>query len=1145
MPSANGFLLCNIARLTKKYSQLIFSTLTLLLSISAFAVNELDLDGDGIENQFDAFETNADASVDDDNDGLPDRWNDTCLAQCQADSGLVQDQFLNDTDNDGVSNDLDSDFANDNGKPTLLTSPKDVHASVNNVDASGFIVTPVDINNLIAQISAVDAVDQPEMLTPKAYLNNSELVPDETGSVILPSGLHVINWVVVDASGNESDPLEQLVYIYPQVYFNQSIFLKGEGNIAEIVLSMSGNSPVYPVQIDVQVNGILSSAVQADLDASFDISNIPPFVIEGPSPGLTVSMEFPIVEDHVNEADELLVFDIASLENSPGRSDLFGINEQRRRYELIITEDFDHDGTPDKCSQLCLELGGKADLDNDNDGVENQVDAFEFNAAASIDADNDGQPDFWADACAVQCQADSKLILDPFLNDTDNDGATNDVDTDFVNDNGKPILLTAPNTMHVSVNTPDGKSFIVDASSIKALNAQLSGEDAVDDFSLLTAKAYLNNIELVPDENGEVILPSGLLSINWVAVDSSGNESEPLEQLVYVYPQVRFTQLATLGGEGNETEIWVELSGASPEYPVSVNVNVNGLTSVASQDDFNETFIIENTHTVIIEEGRAGLKNKIVVPILEDNQLEGDELLVFEITSLVNTQASSDLFVISEQQKNHELTITEDFDHDGLPNVCNLTCQELGLVADLDNDNDGIENQFDAFEFNAAASVDTDNDGQPDVWPETCLAQCQADSGLVQDSFLNDTDNDGAPNDVDFDFERDDGKPTLLTVPDTIHVAVNTVDGGGVIVDADTINWHFSQLLAEDVIDSSEELSAKAYLNNIELVPDENGEVILPSGLLAINWVAVDTSGNESEPLIQLVYVYPQVRFKSITSTVGEASEAEIIVELTGDSPEYPVTVALQVNGLLSSIVQDDLGGNFDLSAIHTVVIDQGNNPDALNREGLLRVSILEDNIGENDEYLVVELKSVVGVEQSTHEYIVLTKQYEAHELIVTYRNLAPTVEVLVLQNNQAVTSIALDGGQVNLVAIVSDNNGSDRHTYSWNLDGIVVDDLTSGSVVFEPSNFEAREYQVSVTVTDNSSNPLSGSITQAFTLVDLNDISISENLEEKKAPVDEVEVAAEASSGSSGGGAMSRMLLLLMTLAVLGQYRRHSKEVV
>lgn len=1134
-------LLCNFTRLSKKTFHTFISILILLQSISAFSANELDLDSDGIENQFDAFETNAAASVDNDKDGFPDEWNSTCLAQCQVDSGLIQDSFLNDTDNDGVPNDIDSDLANDNGKPTLLTAPKEIHATVNADDGSGIIINSIDIDNLVAQISAVDAVDQPSMLTPKAYLNNIELIPNEAGVVILPSGFHIISWVVVDRSGNESDSLEQFVYIYPRVRFNQLTSLSGEGRSAKVTLSLSGDSPVYPVQIDVQVNGILSSAVQADIDASFDISDIHSVVIEGTNLEKQASIEFSIVEDYVNEMDELLVFEVAAVESVQGRSDLFIVDEPRSRHELIITEDFDHDGIPDFCSQTCLALGMQADSDSDNDGIDNVRDAFEFNAAASVDADNDGQPDAWAETCLVQCQTDSGLIRDSLLNDTDNDGATNDVDTDYLNDNGKPVLLTVPQDMHVAVNTIDGKNFIVDTASIEALVAQLSGEDVIDDPSLLTAKAYLNDVWLVPDENGEVILPSGSHTINWVAVDSSGNESEPKAQLVFIYPKVRFTSSISIMGEKGLAKIAVELSGDSPDYPVVINLQVNGLMSSVVQSDLGIDFDLTAIPPLIIEGPDAGLKTQILLPIIEDNLNEPDELLVFDIESLDNTKGHADLFVIDKQRSRHALTITEDFDHDGLPNVCNQVCQELGLVADLDNDNDGIENELDAFEFNAAASVDADNDGQPDVWAETCLAQCQADSGLVQDPILNDTDNDGAPNDIDTDFERDNGKPILLTVPDTIHVAVNTVDGDGVIVDADAVNWHVAQLLAEDVIDSAEELTAKAYLNNVELIPDENGEVILPAGLLAINWVAVDTSGNESEPLIQLVYVYPKVRFKSITSMVGEASEADIIVELTGDSPEYPVAVELQVNGILSSIVQDDLGENFDLSATHTIVIEQGDDPEMINREGHLRVSIIDDNISENDEYLVVELKSVMGIEQSTHEYIVLAKQDEAHELIVTYRNLAPTVELLVLQNNQAVNSIALDGGQVSLVAIVSDSNGSDRHTYSWNLDGIVVDDLTGGSIVFEPSDFDPREYQISVTVTDNGSNPLSGVASQKLTLLTVEEPQITEP-PVIESPTEPSSGEAEASDSSSGGGAMAWMLLLLMSLAVVGQDRRYTK---
>jgi len=60
----------------------------------------------------DAFPDNAAASVDNDADGLPDAWNSGCDASCISASGLVLDTSLNDLDNDGIANALDTD---DNG----------------------------------------------------------------------------------------------------------------------------------------------------------------------------------------------------------------------------------------------------------------------------------------------------------------------------------------------------------------------------------------------------------------------------------------------------------------------------------------------------------------------------------------------------------------------------------------------------------------------------------------------------------------------------------------------------------------------------------------------------------------------------------------------------------------------------------------------------------------------------------------------------------------------------------------------------------------------------------------------------------------------------------------------------------------------
>ena len=52
---------------------------------------EMDADGDGVADSIDAFPTNIAASVDADNDGLPEEWNTSCDVTCQNNSGLTLD----------------------------------------------------------------------------------------------------------------------------------------------------------------------------------------------------------------------------------------------------------------------------------------------------------------------------------------------------------------------------------------------------------------------------------------------------------------------------------------------------------------------------------------------------------------------------------------------------------------------------------------------------------------------------------------------------------------------------------------------------------------------------------------------------------------------------------------------------------------------------------------------------------------------------------------------------------------------------------------------------------------------------------------------------------------------------------------------
>jgi hypothetical protein len=84
------------------------------------------------------------------------------------------------------------------------------------------------------------------------------------------------------------------------------------------------------------------------------------------------------------------------------------------------------------------------------------------------------------------------------------------------------------------------------------------------------------------------------------------------------------------------------------------------------------------------------------------------------------------------------------------------------LVADSDDDNDGILDGSDKFPLNLAASSDTDLDGFPGSWNAGCDVTCQANSGLTLDncpSYINanqlNTDGDAQGNACDLDDDND------------------------------------------------------------------------------------------------------------------------------------------------------------------------------------------------------------------------------------------------------------------------------------------------------------------------------------------------------------------------------------------------------
>jgi hypothetical protein len=84
----------------------------------------------------------------------------------------------------------------------------------------------------------------------------------------------------------------------------------------------------------------------------------------------------------------------------------------------------------------------------------------------------------------------------------------------------------------------------------------------------------------------------------------------------------------------------------------------------------------------------------------------------------------------------------------------------------VDSDGDGVGDTEDDFPNNIAATTDTDQDGKPDTWNASCDANCQSNSGLILDL---DDDNDGMTD----DYENANGLNSL------VDDAADDLDGDG------------------------------------------------------------------------------------------------------------------------------------------------------------------------------------------------------------------------------------------------------------------------------------------------------------------------------------------------------------------------------
>ena len=524
------------------------------------AYSQPDSDSDGVDNGVDAFPNNNAASVDADNDGLPDAWNAGCDVTCQNGSGLILDTSLDDTDNDGVVNGSDA-FPTDPNE----TTDTDSDGVGDNADAfPGNNAASVDVDNdglpdewnagcdITCQNNSGLTLDTSEFLLPNtSYVmhiktgsscflfgdcnggalglltDNSDVLSlngTDYGSSIAGDGWAGVIVFTTDATGENFTVSSFSQDAAPGTAMGTIVFFSDTPGLMTGSITAGGGMTFIPASrmalgqfftdtIGVQPWSFDNSSMVAAPTNTWEPLTTGTSTNEEPSTGAVLHSltGSPLVFDGVITPEGDLVY--ASWNARLVMAGNMGVDW------LIFN------GTPyTEIWDVHIEAYVASGADGDGDGVDDGADAFPNNNAASVDVDSDGLPDAWNVGCDATCQSGSGLILDTSLDDTDNDGVANgsdafptdpsettDTDSDGVgnnldinddNDSYDDVVDNCTLTSNDQLDT-DGDGYG------NACDADFNGDNIVNSFDIgLFRTMFFNTGVQDADMNGDSIVNS-------------------------------------------------------------------------------------------------------------------------------------------------------------------------------------------------------------------------------------------------------------------------------------------------------------------------------------------------------------------------------------------------------------------------------------------------------------------------------------------------------------------------------------------------------------------------------------------------------------------------------------------------------------
>ncbi|KZN59327.1 hypothetical protein N473_03970 [Pseudoalteromonas luteoviolacea CPMOR-1] len=222
------------------------------------------------------------------------------------------------------------------------------------------------------------------------------------------------------------------------------------------------------------------------------------------------------------------------------------------------------------------------------------------------------------------------------------------------------------------------------------------------------------------------------------------------------------------------------------------------------------------------------------------------------------------------------------------------------------------------------------------------------------------------------------------------------------------------------------------------------GNNFLASGANKVYWQACN-SADVCASAAQLVNVRPMVSIPSPSQFVVEGQTATIPVILSGEHFAYPVNIDFTVSGTADEADYTMASGQ--------VIIESGT-------QGLISIEAVFDGVSDANETIVVTLNT---------DGLNTTSELQ-HEITIVESNVAPTLTLNAMQQDETRSIMVAEHGLITLNADVQDQNSTDTHTIEWQTQADLNNESTDPTQFsIDASTLSVGVYQVSATATDNA----------------------------------------------------------------------------